>query len=61
MLSNETTEKVFRIAYKVAKENQSFHNFETVTVLRELNGLNMGKFYTPILRLQILWSILAVK
>ena len=37
------TAKVFRTAYKVAKENQSFHNFESEIDLQELNGLNMGR------------------
>lgn len=38
-----TTAKVFRTAYKVAKENQSFHNFETEVDLQELNGVDMGR------------------
>jgi len=37
------TAKVFRTAYKVAKENQSFHNFESEIDLQELNGLDMGR------------------
>ena len=43
-LSNEkkTTPKIFRTAYKVAKENQSFHHFETEIDLQEVNGVEMG-------------------
>jgi len=37
------TAKVFRTAYKVAKENQSFHNFESEIDLQELNDLDMGR------------------
>jgi hypothetical protein len=39
----ETTSKIFRTAYKVAKENQSFHNFEAEIDLQELNGIDMGR------------------
>lgn len=43
--SNEklATEKVFRTAYKVIKENQSFNNFETEIDLQELNGIDLGR------------------
>ncbi|KAG8319222.1 hypothetical protein J6590_096418 [Homalodisca vitripennis] len=37
------TEKIFRTAYKVVKENQSFNDFETEIDLQELNGINMGR------------------
>ena len=37
------TAKIFRTAYKVAKENQSFHNFESEIALQELNGIEMGR------------------
>ncbi|KAK0048443.1 E3 SUMO-protein ligase [Biomphalaria pfeifferi] len=37
------TAKIFRTAYKVAKENQSFHNFESEIDLQELNGVEMGR------------------
>lgn len=37
------TAKIFRTAYKVAKENQSFHNFESEIDLQELNGIEMGR------------------
>lgn len=37
------TAKIFRTAYKVAKENQSFHHFETEIDLQELNGVEMGR------------------
>lgn len=43
VLEKEITSNVFRTAYKVAKENQSFHNFETEIDLQELNGINMGR------------------
>ncbi|XP_028592483.2 peroxisome biogenesis factor 2 isoform X1 [Podarcis muralis] len=36
------TTKVFRTAYKVAKKNQAFNNFEDEINLQELNGLDMG-------------------
>uniref|UniRef100_A0A8D2KSJ0 HAT C-terminal dimerisation domain-containing protein n=1 Tax=Varanus komodoensis TaxID=61221 RepID=A0A8D2KSJ0_VARKO len=36
------TAKIFRTAYKVAKENQSFHHFKTEIDLQELNGVEMG-------------------
>jgi len=36
------TAKIFRTAYKVAKENQSFHNVESEVDLQELNGVDMG-------------------
>uniref|UniRef100_A0A8C8RJZ3 HAT C-terminal dimerisation domain-containing protein n=1 Tax=Pelusios castaneus TaxID=367368 RepID=A0A8C8RJZ3_9SAUR len=36
------TAKVFRTAYKVAKANQSFNNFEMEVDLQELNGVDMG-------------------
>lgn len=39
----EITGKIFRTAYKVVKENQSFNNFETEVDLQELNGINMGR------------------
>lgn len=42
-LEKHATEKVFRTAYKVVKENQSFNNFETEVDLQELNGLDMGR------------------
>ena len=44
-LSNEKeiTLKIFRTAYKVAKENQSFHHFETEIDLQELNGVKLGR------------------
>ena len=37
------TQKIFRTAYKVAKDNQSFHHFETEIDLQELNGVEMGR------------------
>ena len=37
------TANIFRTAYKVAKKNQSFHNFETEIDLQELNGVEMGR------------------
>jgi hypothetical protein len=36
------TEKIVHMTYKVTKENQSLHNFETETEVQELNGINMG-------------------
>jgi len=36
------TAKIFHTAYKVAKENQSFHNFESEVDVQELNGVDMG-------------------
>lgn len=39
----EVTQKIFRTAYKVAKENQSFNNFESEIDVQELNGLDMGR------------------
>jgi hypothetical protein len=36
------TAKKFQIAYKMAKENQSFHNFQSGIDIRELNGTDMG-------------------
>lgn len=40
--NKDVTGKVFRTAYKVAKKNQSFNNFEDEINLQELNGLDMG-------------------
>lgn len=40
--NKDVTAKVFRTAYKVAKKNQSFNNFEDEINLQELNGLDMG-------------------
>lgn len=37
------TAKIFRTAYKVAKANQSFNNFEMDIDLQELNGIDMGR------------------
>lgn len=42
---NIVTAKIFRTAYKVAKENQSFHNFESEIDLQELNGVEMGRIF----------------
>lgn len=39
----EVTARIFRTAYKVAKQNQSFNDFETEIDVQELNGLNMGR------------------
>lgn len=39
---NKTLEKVFRIAYKVAKKNQSFNDFKDEINVQELNGLDTG-------------------
>ncbi|XP_050507956.1 E3 SUMO-protein ligase KIAA1586-like [Diabrotica virgifera virgifera] len=39
----EVTARVFRTAYKVAKENQSFNHFEAEIDVQELNGLDMGR------------------
>jgi hypothetical protein len=39
----EITSKIFRTAYKVAKENQSFHNFEAEIDLQELHGIDIGR------------------
>lgn len=39
----EVTARILRTAYKVAKENQSFNNFESEIDVQELNGLNMGR------------------
>lgn len=36
------TERIFRTAYKVAKKNQAFYDFETEIDLQELNGIDMG-------------------
>ena len=36
------TDKIFRTAYKVAKGNQSFNNFEMEIDLQEMNGIDMG-------------------
>jgi hypothetical protein len=36
------TANIFRTAYKVAKENQSFNMFESEINLQELNGIEMG-------------------
>ena len=50
----EITRKIFRTAYKVVKENQSFNNFETEVDLQELNGITWVAFYTqtkPVLKL----------
>lgn len=38
----DTTEKIFRTAYKIAKKNQAFNDFETEIDLQELNGIDMG-------------------
>lgn len=40
---SEVTSKIFRTAYKVAKKNQSFYNFEDEINLQEMNGLDMGR------------------
>jgi len=45
-----TTAKVFRTAYKVAKENLSFHNFEAEVDLQELNVLTWVEFFTQLMR-----------
>ncbi|XP_065668012.1 E3 SUMO-protein ligase KIAA1586-like [Hydra vulgaris] len=37
------TANIFRTAYKVAKGNQSFNNFEMETDLQEINGVKMGR------------------
>ena len=37
------TANIFRTAYKVVKENQSFHNFESEIDLQELNRIEMGR------------------
>ena len=37
------TAKIFRTAYKVAKGNQSFNNFEMEIDLQEMNGIDMGR------------------
>lgn len=34
--------KIFRAAYKIAKDNQSFNTFEAEIDLQGLNGLVMG-------------------
>jgi hypothetical protein len=39
----EVTAKILRTAYKVAKSNQSFNNFEMEIDLQELNGVDMGR------------------
>jgi hypothetical protein len=39
----EITSKIFRTAYKVAKENHFFHNFEAEIDLQEINGIDMGR------------------
>jgi hypothetical protein len=39
----EITSNILRTAYKAAKENQSFHNFEDKIDLQELNGIDMGR------------------
>jgi hypothetical protein len=39
----EITAKIFPTAYKVAKSNQSFSNFEMDIDLQELNGVDMGR------------------
>lgn len=39
----EVTANVFRTAYKVAKKNQAFHDFESEVDVQELNGINMGR------------------
>jgi hypothetical protein len=39
----EVTAKIFLTAYKVAKRNQSFNNFEMEIDLQELNGVDMGR------------------
>jgi hypothetical protein len=39
----EITSKIFRTVYEVAKENQSFYNFETEIDLQELDGIDMGR------------------
>jgi hypothetical protein len=39
----EATAKILRTAYKVAKSNQSFNNFEMETNLQELNGVDMER------------------
>jgi hypothetical protein len=37
------TENIFRTAYKVAKENHSFNNFESETDLQKLDAIDMGR------------------
>jgi hypothetical protein len=39
----EVTSKIFWTVYKVAKENQSFHNFVAKIDLQELSGIYMGR------------------
>jgi hypothetical protein len=39
----EVTASIFCTAYKVAKSNQSFNNFEMEIDLQELNGVDMGR------------------
>lgn len=39
----DITIKMFRTAYKIAKENQSFNSFCSEIDLQELNGVNMGR------------------
>ncbi|KAF5281765.1 hypothetical protein FQR65_LT14560 [Abscondita terminalis] len=39
----ETTERIFRTAYKVAKKNQAFNDFEAEIDVQKLNGLDMGR------------------
>lgn len=37
-----TTCRIFRTAYKIAKRNQAFFDFESKIDVQELNGLDMG-------------------
>jgi hypothetical protein len=39
----EIASKVFQTAYKVGKENHSFHNFKPKVDLQELNGIDMER------------------
>lgn len=39
----EVTANIFRTAYKVAKKNQAFYDFESEVDVQELNGINMGR------------------
>ena len=39
----ENTLKIFRTAYKLAKQNRPFTDLPADVELQELNGLNMGR------------------
>ena len=39
----EITSKIFRTAYKIAKKNQAFHDFESEIDLQEVNGSDMDR------------------